>query len=74
MPVWNYKDKIVLLGDAAHTICPFCGKQSTSVWMIATSSIRWSKNTGLESKHLMNILNYKNQKADALAEITLNNF
>jgi kynurenine 3-monooxygenase len=22
-PIWHYKDKAVLLGDAAHTICPF---------------------------------------------------
>jgi len=22
-PVWHYKDKVVVLGDAAHTITPF---------------------------------------------------
>lgn len=22
-PEWHYKDKVVILGDAAHTICPF---------------------------------------------------
>lgn len=23
VPLWTYKNKVVLLGDAAHTICPF---------------------------------------------------
>ena len=23
VPVWHYKDKVVLLGDSAHTITPF---------------------------------------------------
>jgi kynurenine 3-monooxygenase len=72
---WNYKDKIVLMGDAAHAIVPFygegmnCGFEDCFVFNNLID-----KFSGDFSKILPEYSNARKKNGDAIAELSLRNF
>lgn len=72
---WNYKDKIALMGDAAHAIVPFygegmnCGFEDCFVFDQLIE-----KHNGDFSKILPEYANARKPNGDAIAELSLRNF
>lgn len=72
--MWHYKDKVVLLGDAAHTICPFLW-QAVNVGMDDCFNFdKVIEKYGFSEKAFEEYFKLQKPKADALADITLDNF
>lgn len=72
---WNYKDKIILMGDASHAIVPFYGQGMNSGFEDCTVfNELYEQHRGDWSKVIPEFSRLRKADADAIADLALNNF
>ncbi len=72
---WNYEDKLLLLGDAAHAIVPFYGQGMNCAFEDCVFLDEFlEKNNHNLTKTFSEFFEYRKPNADAIAELALENF
>jgi kynurenine 3-monooxygenase len=72
---WRYKDRAVLLGDAAHAIVPFYGQGANAAFedcIVLDECLRAAPDDTAEA--LRNYERHRKRHADALADLAIENF
>lgn len=72
---WNYKDKIVLIGDAAHAVVPFYGQGMNSGFEDAVVFDEvWEKCHGVSEQAIPLFSDVRQPTGNAIADLSLQNY
>lgn len=72
---WHYKDKVVILGDAAHAIVPFFGQGMNCAFEDCTALTDRIKSCGGDyAAAFRDFFHDRKRHADAIADLALQNF
>ncbi|MCX6149166.1 MAG: NAD(P)/FAD-dependent oxidoreductase [Ignavibacteriales bacterium] len=72
---WNYKDKVLLIGDASHAILPFYGMGMNIGFEDCTFFINLLKKNNLDFTRTFEMYSpLRKPDTDAMAELSFNNF
>jgi kynurenine 3-monooxygenase len=73
---WNYKDKVLLIGDAAHSVVPFYGQGMNAAFEDATILNRLLDQYGNKNWQGMfhEFMSLRKPNTDILAELSIQNF
>jgi kynurenine 3-monooxygenase len=71
---WHYKDKVLLIGDAAHAIVPFYGQGMNCAFESCREFIELFENTTDIGAALAQFSAMRKGNTDAIAEMALENF
>ncbi|MBX3396429.1 MAG: FAD-dependent monooxygenase [Phycisphaerae bacterium] len=72
---WYYKDRVVMLGDAAHAIVPFFGQGMNCAFEDCTALIERIRSADGDYESAFRAFNHDRKRhADAIADLALQNF
>lgn len=72
---WCYRDKVVILGDAAHAIVPFFGQGMNCAFEDCTAlNERINSSNGDLAAAFLDFYEHRKRHADAIADLALQNF
>src|SRR5690554_2644844 len=72
---WNYKNKVLLMGDAAHAIVPFYGQGLNAGMEDCTIFYQLLENFNLDDDNLFNVFSKKRiDDSNAIADLALYNY
>lgn len=72
---WNYKDKVVLMGDAAHAVVPFYGQGMNAAFEDCTELNRCLRDFREDRAMAFEVyFRRRKENADAIADLAIENF
>lgn len=71
---WNYKEQIILLGDAAHAIVPFYGQGMNSGFEDCFVLEEFANSANYQNNLFQEFAKHRKPDADAISDLALRNF
>lgn len=71
---WHYRDRLVLLGDAAHAVVPFYGQGANAAFEDCSVLAECLLNGGDLGRDLERYYHLRKEHADTLADLAVDNF